>query len=269
MAHSSRILFSLIACAMLMPAAHAHRQASDITVEIVDSNGEVFRQVPTKHEAQAYRAYLQAERDARYRIRITNHSGERLAVVVTVDGRNIISGAKSDLGSDERMYVLGAGSTEEFAGWRANLHEVNEFYFTDWKDSYAEAFGDRSARGVIAVAVYREKETRVLQRNEAERAGREASSPAQDTASTAAAPSAAPRERKAESAEAGTGYGDRRTEHATEVVFDADPRSIQRVFLKYEWPETLCQKGIIRCEEPNRFWPQSTLGFAPPPPSHR
>ena len=41
-------------------------------------------------------------------------------------------------------------------GWRASLEAVNEFYFTDWKDSYAEAFGDRSARGVIAVAVYRE-----------------------------------------------------------------------------------------------------------------
>jgi hypothetical protein len=259
--HSSRILFSLVVCAALVPAAHAHRQPRDITVEVIDSKGEVFRQVPTKHEAQAYRAYLEAEREARYRIRITNRSGERLAVVVTVDGRNIISGAKSELGSTEPMYVLSAGNTEEFSGWRANLHEVNEFYFTDWKDSYAEAFGDRSARGVIAVAVYREKESRIRQRNEEELAERGASGQA--------APSASPRQDKAESADAGTGYGDRRTEHVTEVAFDAEPRSTQRVFLKYEWRETLCEKGILRCEEPNRFWPQSTLSFAPPPPSRR
>jgi hypothetical protein len=258
--HFSRILFPLVACAALVPAAYAHRQPRDITVEVVDSKGEVFRQVPTKHEAQAYRAYLEAERDARYRIRITNQSGERLAVVVTVDGRNIISGAQSELGSNEPMYVLSAGNTEELSGWRANLHEVNEFYFTDWKDSYAEAFGDRSARGVIAVAVYREKESRLRQRNE-ERADRGSSG--------AAAPSVSPRQDKAESADAGTGYGDRRTEHVTEVAFDAEPRPTQRVFLKYEWHETLCEKGILRCEEPNRFWPQSTLSFAPPPPSRR
>ena len=46
--------------------------------------------------------------------------------------------------------------TQDYAGWRANLDAINEFYFTDWSDSYAEAFGDRSARGVIAVAVYGE-----------------------------------------------------------------------------------------------------------------
>ena len=132
MNHSSRILFSLIACAALVPVAHAYGQPRDITVEVVDSKGAVLRQVPTKHEARAYRAYLEAEREARYRIRITNRSDERLAVVVTVDGRNIISGTKSELGSNEPMYVLSAGNTEEFSGWRANLHEVNEFYFTDW-----------------------------------------------------------------------------------------------------------------------------------------
>ena len=47
--------------------------------------------------------------------------------------------------------------TQDYAGWRANLDAINEFYFTDWSDSYAEAFGDRSARGVIAVAVYRRR----------------------------------------------------------------------------------------------------------------
>jgi hypothetical protein len=42
------------------------------------------------------------------------------------------------------------------------------------------------------------------------------------------------------------------------------------VFLKYEWPETLCERHIS-CERPhhdrNRFWNEDAYGFAPPPPS--
>ena len=102
------------------------------------------------------RSYLQAEKGARYQVRVRNTTGERLGLVIAVDGRNIINGAKSELARAEPMYVLDAWDTQNYAGWRANLDAINEFYFTDWSDSYAEAFGDRSARGVIAVAVYGE-----------------------------------------------------------------------------------------------------------------
>ena len=96
------------------------------------------------------------EKGARYAVRVRNRSGDRLGLVIAVDGRNIINGRKSDLARTEPMYVLDGWDTQNYAGWRANLEAINEFYFTDWTDSYAEAFGDRSARGVIAVAVYRE-----------------------------------------------------------------------------------------------------------------
>ena len=279
-ARTSWIMSFVAVCAALSASAQASRGARDITIEVVDSHGAVFQQVPAKRDGRAYRAYLEAERDARYRIRITNSTGGRVGVVVTVDGRNIISGARSELDNDEPMYILGAGSTEEFAGWRANLSEVNEFYFTDWKDSYAEAFGDRSARGVIAVAVYREKEARQLfgqRQPEPAAAPVSPESPAADAEARAgargenAASSSSPlrRDRKAEASEAGTGYGDRRVEHATQIAFDAEPRASQRVFLKYEWRETLCSKKILSCDDsPNRFWPGGTYGFAPPPP-HR
>ena len=245
------------ACAVFSVSAHASSGTGEITVEVVDSHGTVFQQVPTKREGRAYRAYLEAQKDARYRIRIRNSTGGRVGVVVAVDGRNIISGARSELAHGEPMYILDGWATQEYSGWRANLREVNEFYFTDWKDSYAEAFGDSSARGVIAVAVYREKESRPS-----------ALSGALDQPANAAAP-AESREKKAERADAGTGYGDRRTEYVSQVEFDSEPRAAQRVFLKYEWHETLCSKRILNCDEPhNRFWPNDTYGFAPPPPRH-
>ncbi len=271
------------ASAALSVAAHAGHSRDGVVVEIVDSRGRVFQQVPTKAESHAYRAYLEAERDARYRIRIRNATGSRVGVVVAVDGRNIISGARSELGKDEPMYILDGGDTQLYSGWRANLSEVNEFYFTEWKDSYAEAFGDRTARGVIAVAVYREKESKRLLEDRERRADSPDSggsaarepAPAAPPASNAAgardqaAPSIAQGEpqKKAERAEAGTGYGDRRTEYVTQVEFDAEARASQRLFLKYEWRETLCSRHILSCEDspPNRFWP-ATYGFAPPPP---
>ncbi len=62
---------------------------------------------------------------------------------------------------------------------------------------------------------------------------------------------------EAERPDAGTGYGDRRVEHATRVAFDSESRAGQQVFLKYEWRETLCTKRILSCEDPpNRFWPE-------------
>jgi hypothetical protein len=270
-------------CAAFSITAHAHREPREITVEIIDSHGAAFQQVAAKRDGQAYRAYLEAERDARYRIRITNPTGGRVGVVVTVDGRNIISGARSELENSEPMYILASRDTQEFSGWRANLNEVNEFYFTDWKSSYAEAFGDASARGVIAVAVYREKQSKKqLFREQERRAGSAARSPApsadapenqSDSAAEARDSSAEPssaagnRAKKTERADAGTGYGDRRFEHAMEVAFEADARASQRVFLKYEWRETLCSKRLLSCEDPpNRLWPNSTYGFAPPPP---
>ena len=281
-----QVMSLLAACAVFSVSAHASHGAGDITVEVVDSHGTVFQQVPAKREARAYRAYLEAEKDARYRIRIRNSTGARVGLVVAVDGRNIISGARSELGNGEPMYILDRWDTQEYSGWRANLHEVNEFYFTDWKDSYAQAFGDSSARGVIAVAVYREKESKRFTQELDRRVGAAAQAPAAppaasesessavtsatDRAASAGAPTERRREKKAERADdAGTGYGDRRTEYVTQVEFDAESRASQRVFLKYEWHETLCSKRILSCEEPrNRFWPNDTYGFAPPPPRH-
>lgn len=271
----------LAASVLLSAAAQAHSRPNDISVEIVDEQGSTFSQMPVKQTSKAYRAYLQAERGARYRIRVTNRSGERVGLVVAVDGRNIINGARSELEGTEPMYILGPYGCEEYSGWRTSLEDVHEFYFTEWQGSYAEAFGDRSARGVIAVALYKVKENVALLREQerlrelAQREGprnqaSEAQAPmaAAQSAAGNAASADARAERRAEKSDAqpGTGYGDRRAEQAVRVAFDAESRASSKVFLKYEWRETLCRKGLVSCEDSNRFWPDA-LSFAPPPPS--
>jgi hypothetical protein len=242
-------------------AAHAYAPTAQapVTIEIVSPGGGAFREIPVETRDGSLRSYLQAEKGARYALRIHNTTGERLGLVIAVDGRNIIDGRKSELARSERMYVLDGGQTQSYAGWRASLDAINEFYFTDFADSYAEAFGDRSARGVIAVAVYREEPPV------------EDPEPAQANAPTA--PAAASRgraeEKSARDESAGTGYGDRRDDRAYEVEFVAQSEADSRHFIKYEWRETLCRRQILDCGEKNRFWDESVLGFAPPPPRRR
>lgn len=211
--------------------------------------------------ADTYRSYLEARDGERYGIRIRNNTGGRIAVVVAVDGRNIISGAQSHLRGEERMYVLPPHESATYDGWRTARDTVNRFYFTEPGDSYAAAFGDRSAMGVIAVAVYREAEApRAMLR---ERAGPDARLGKDQGAGPAAPRSLAP-ETKSESA--GTGFGEEADSPSVRVAFRPEPRPAERHFLKYEWRDTLCRKGIIDCRwSRNRFWDDDGEGYAPYP----
>ncbi len=206
-----------------------------------------------------YRAYLQANDNDRYRIRVGNNTKQRIGVVIAVDGRNIISGQKSYLKNTERMYILNPHSSEEYEGWRSNQNQVNRFYFTEAVNSYAAAWGDTSAMGVIAVAVY------------AEIPPPEIYAPMTDMMRDRAA--VAESKSAAKQAAPGTGYGETRYSPSIAVNFQPQTEPLEKVFLKYEWRETLCKKGIhAACDAgttpipgENRFWPDND-GYAPPPP---
>jgi hypothetical protein len=80
-------------------------------------------------------------------------------VVIAVDGRNIISGKKSHLKNSEPMYIINRYEVARHEGWRTDSKTVHRFYFTNIDDSYSmRTFSDSSAMGVIAVAVFREKD---------------------------------------------------------------------------------------------------------------
>ena len=206
------------------------------------------------------RAYVEAMKGEQYTIHVRNRLNRRVGVVVAVDGRNIISGQKSWLKNSERMYVLDPNEEGSYTGWRANLERINRFYFTDVPDSYAAAFKDESAMGVIALAVYPEMAQPVP--------------PSGISRPLPSAPMKKQLERdivtkeSARSESAGTGYGREEYAPARSVAFDPAPRPAERIFLKYEWHATLCRKGVIDCGRrgplsQNRFWDN---GFTPPPP---
>jgi hypothetical protein len=268
-------LVMLLAALGVTSAALAHERNRDVSVEIIGANGASFEQFPVNDRGTAYRAYLKAERNAPYRIRIRNLTDRRVAVAVAVDGRNIISGTRSDLARGEPMYILGPWETQDYTGWRTSMTDVHEFFFTEWANSYAEAFGDRSARGVIAVAAYREKERpqpklSVQPYSKEERAAGAAAQAAPAPANEGKLSRSDAQTKDQRDSEPGTGFGEQRYEPVTRIEFESERSASARVFLKYEWQETLCKKRVIDCgEEKNRFW-NDDLAFAPfPPPRNR
>lgn len=267
-----QILTAVLTLTVQGPAlAHVKYYPGDVSVEIITDDGRVLPVHALQHpDHNSYRAYLEAVYGNNYGIRIHNRTGKRVGVVIAVDGRNIISGKKSYLKSSEQMYILGPHERSSYDGWRTSSEKIHRFYFTDAGDSYAGAWGDHSAMGVIAVAVFpekayyppsvREREKMSAGRNRAERESRAAPAPV------------APQEKSAgimedSAAKPGTGFGVEQYSRVRLVHFDPVPTASSRYFYKYEWRESLCNKGIIDCggRAPNRFWPEGGE-FAPYPP---
>ena len=224
-----------------------------VEVQIRSESGRILQHYPVSAHFPNRRAYVEAVKGDHYSIIVRNLLNRRVGLVVAADGRNIISGKQSWLRNDERMYILEPYEQGEFKGWRTSPYSINRFYFTEVADSYAAAFHDESAMGVIAVAVYPE-----VQRHD-EPAELSPAPPRATQRDTSA---------KSEMGAAGTGFGRQEHSPARVVAFEPESVAAEKVYLKYEWRSTLCRQGIVRCEPSrpprNRLWDEGD--FAPPPP---
>jgi hypothetical protein len=255
------LLLFLTVLSPLQACAYEARIAQNVLIEVIADDGTVY---PVYDVARSHRdarnvkrAYLEAINDKNYKIRARNLSSRRIGLVVAVDGRNIISGEKSNLQSTERMYILPAYGQATFDGWRTDQNQVHRFFITAAENSYAEAFGDKSAMGVIALAVFNEKQQKMERKQLRSRLNKSMGSlnesPALESEDSIArsdssvARQAAPK--------AGTGFGEETYSPVTLVQFQANRNPVEKHFYKYEWREALCMKHIVNCGEPdNRFW---------------
>lgn len=240
-----------------------------VTLTVQGDNEGRLREFPLTDNSSHYRAYIQALPNERYRLRVVNNSDQRVGLVIAVDGRNIISGKKSDLDNNERMYILNPHGSAEYEGWRSGKNKTNRFFFTEAHRSYAAAWGDTSAIGVIAMAVYPERpRPEIYYKGDNVLRG--------SAAESAKAPAAA--------STPGTGFGESTYSPSITVDFEPSSEPMEKIFLKYEWRESLCRKNILPdCRyndddrRDNRFWQNDgrynerneSEGFAPPPPSSR
>ena len=144
----SAALLSTTAC---LPAFGRSLVAAPIVdVDVIDRDtGQWLPEIPHRGDT-----WVAGTPGHRYAVRLTNTSGERVLVVLSVDGVNAVSGETAH--PSQAGYVLAPWQSTEIAGWRKSLDDVAQFVFTDLPDSYAARTGRPDNVGVIGVAVFRE-----------------------------------------------------------------------------------------------------------------
>ena len=247
--------------------------------------------------------WVAGEPGHRYAVRLTNTTGQRVLVVLSVDGVNAVTGQTAN--PSQGGYVLDPWESTEITGWRKSLDDVAQFVFTDAGDSYAARTGRPRNVGVIGVALFREQppvpqpaptitpEPYSQRRDNGLGLGRLREEPASPAAAGAAGAPAAPapsaeaestaRSPSADSvakaapmpsAKLGTAHGQRETSVVTHTTFtrlQEQPNEI--ISIRYDSRENLIASGVIR--EPiarpymppvPRAFPQSdNLSYVPDP----
>jgi hypothetical protein len=252
---------------------------AELVAVSVEVDGEPASLYPARDGSGRY--YLEARRGCRYAVALANRSGERVGVVLTVDGLNAISGER-DTGRG-RMYVLDPWQRTTVQGWRTSLSEVRQFTFVDERASYAARSGKANEKmGWIEIAVFRERRAFVRSvsprelpprpwpaDSEAEASSGKAEPP--ETPSRDSAEASAPTALGGARARAypGTGWGRRAHDPVVLVSFDPESTPSERLTLRYEYRPALVALGVLPRVLPprDRLWEREHAepGFAPPP----
>jgi hypothetical protein len=100
-------------------------------------------------QAKHGRPFITAEPDERYSVRLYNPLPVRVAVNLTIDGVNTLSGKPSGI-SDGEKWLLEPYASVTIRGWQINGAEARRFFFTDKPKSYAKWRGDSLGKDLAA-----------------------------------------------------------------------------------------------------------------------
>lgn len=203
--------------------------------------------------------FVPGEIGAPYSIRLTNQTGQRVMVVLAVDGVNVLSGRNASARPSDGGYVLGPWETTDVSGWRKSMNQVAQFYFTRPSNSYAGQTGRSGQVGVIGAAIFQEQYTRPrIYDKQDSRAMRD----------EAAGTSSAMESQSSRSA--GTGHGRNEWAPVETTRFVARSNSpAETIRIDYDTPQGLMARGIRldgRNPRYNRDYPSAFPGgFVPDP----
>ena len=249
---------TLLLLALSWNAPAVARPLVDLTV-VDRATGQ---QLPhARHRGQHW---IAGEPGDSYAVRLTNTSGERVLVVLSVDGINAVTGEVAD--PSQAGYVLAPWQSTEVAGWRKSYQDVARFVFTASAASYAARTGRPENVGVIGIAVFQEARVQPrLHVQSAPPAAAEAAAPAR------AAAEAMTRSRSADSGaqEIGTGHGAREWSPVASTSFvRAMARPIQVSELRYDAHAALVARGILAPSFQHHGPRALPRGFVADPPPH-
>jgi len=196
----------------------------------------------------------------RYAVRLTNTTGERVLVVLSVDGVNAVTGQTAS--PSQTGYVLDPWQSTEVAGWRKSMDDIAQFVFTDLPDSYAARTGRPRDVGVVGVAVFREKRVvyqpmppPVAYPYSRDEAGASANREAAKAAAPAAESDSMAQQRL------GTGHGQREWAPVGRTDFERATRSPSQVTeLRYDDTDTLVAMGVLPRPYP-QYWRDTPRAF--------
>lgn len=193
--------------------------------------------------------YVEALRGRNFTLRLSNPTGERVAVALSVDGRNVVD-AKRTTAADAAKWILSPGQTVEIPGWQVSGETSRKFFFTETARSYARWLGDTRNVGTIEAVFYRERrpEPAPVAEGQAGSLDDRDDRPLRMGAPPAAA-SGNSRARPAEKSEAdrfaATGIGDRTRFPVRWIEFDEEPDPTARIALRYEFRRELVRLGVL------------------------
>ncbi|MFL6585966.1 MAG: hypothetical protein ACJ8GV_03695 [Luteimonas sp.] len=266
----SATVWLVLASLLTMPVAHAARvyKANErVRIEVVDRDTGSTAQ-PVAHRGEHW---IAGTPGAPYAIRLTNTTGGRVLVVLSVDGVNAISGETA--APSQTGYVLAPWQTTEITGWRKSHDDVARFEFAALGDSYAARTGRPDNVGTIGIAVFGERAAPPpVTVARAPYPAPSAPVPQRRSASAASdsiASESATSDMRAERQSIGTGHGAREWAPVSSTAFERATRNpVQVTTLRYDSVDALVSRGVL---PRHRAWAQAHRpeafpgGFVPDP----
>ncbi len=202
---------------------------------------------PVPEYAARGRIYIEALKGKEFTIRLGNPTSERVAVALSVDGRNVVD-AKRTTELEATKWVLAPGQTADIPGWQISGETARRFFFTETSRSYAKWLGDTSNVGTIEAVFFREKRreptVRFKDARPSEPQRETAQSKDERAAGAAPAPEAAAKSRPSDNY-AATGIGERTDFRVQWVAFEEDPTPAARIAIRYEFRPELVRLGVL------------------------
>ncbi|HEY4231698.1 MAG TPA: hypothetical protein VGO79_16145 [Thermoanaerobaculia bacterium] len=250
--------------------------------------------VPTPEYAARGRVYVEALKAREFTIRLQNPTSERVAVALSVDGRNVVDAGRTSAPAAAK-WILGPYQTVEIPGWQVSGQTSRKFFFTETAHSYAKWLGDAANVGTIEAVFFREKprppivaQTERPAKDQAREGSETAQAPSGNQAGSGwadgqsagspkaePAPSADARRKAAatrdEESFAATGIGRETSFPVQWVAFEENPTPAARIAIRYEFHEQLVRLGVLPRED-DLYARENASGFdhryAPDPYGH-
>lgn len=135
-----------------------HGRKQDSKMDYVQADIEDLKGNPLESHMHEGSLYVAGEMGQEYQVVLKNLTHKKVLAVVTVDGKNVVTGEPGDW--NDKGYVLSPYQRMEVKGWRTSLENVVTFKVGRKEDSYASVQGDSENHGVIGIAVFEPREAR-------------------------------------------------------------------------------------------------------------